>query len=110
MPANHKVDDIRQVAATFVPVINFWAFYSIRKLQKYLLYVVLPQAVILAVISWYGYYGSYSFMGINPLSPLILQLAVTTTIAVHGFSIYLVIKWSREHNRMYDSPTTSTSS
>ena len=58
MPANHKVDDIRQVAATFVPGINFWAFYSIRKLQKYLVYVVVPQAFILAAIAWYGYYGA----------------------------------------------------
>ena len=102
MPANHKVDDIRQVAATFVPGINFWAFYSIRKLQKYLVYVVVPQAFILAAIAWYGYYGADSFMGINPLSPLILQLAVTAAVAVHGFSIYLVIRWSTEHNRKFD--------
>ena len=102
LPADKTVDDIRQVAATFVPICNFWAFYGIRRLQKFLVYVVLPQAAILAVISWYGYKGAYSFMDINPLNPLVLQLAIVAAIAVHGFSIYLILKWSREHNRKYE--------
>jgi hypothetical protein len=104
MPGNDKVSVVWQIVATFITLANFWAFYRIRKLRKYLLYVIIPEAVVSSIIMWYGYNGAYSFIGINPLVPAILYLSIAASIALQGLSVYLVIKWSREHNRQYDQP------
>jgi hypothetical protein len=34
LPANHKVSVGWQIVFTFIIVLNFWAFYRIRKLRK----------------------------------------------------------------------------
>jgi hypothetical protein len=55
MPANHKVSVGWQIVFTFIPIVNFWAFYRIRKLRKYVLYVVAPSIIVsLAYISYIG--------------------------------------------------------
>jgi len=54
MPANHKVSVAWQIVATFVPIANFWAFYRIRKLRKYVLYVIVPEIVVsIALLAYY---------------------------------------------------------
>jgi hypothetical protein len=103
MPAACKVSVGWQIVATLIIIANFWAFYRIRKLRKYLLYVILPEAIVSGIIMWYGYNGSYSFMGINPLDPSIPYLSIAASIALQGLSIYLVVKWSREHNQKYEA-------
>jgi hypothetical protein len=65
--------------------------------------VIVPEAIVSAIIMWYGYNGAYSFMGINPLGPSILYLSIVASVALQGLSIYLVVKWSREHNQKYEA-------
>ena len=124
MPADHKVSVAWQIVALFVPIANFWAFYRIRKLRKYLLYVFLPSLVVSGFVLWYisdrgiwaptmGYQDSvpgdpayvpytFDFLG----SPLYVA-STAISWALFGLSIYLVVKWSREHNHKF-SATTQT--
>jgi hypothetical protein len=120
MPANHKVSVAWQIVATFIIIANFWAFYRIRKLRKYLLYVYLPSLAISTAISVYYFsmlgYETFGDGGLafgEPHSPYDFVLFDSTPFiisgivswALFGFSIYLVVKWSREHNRKFDTPS-----
>jgi hypothetical protein len=125
MPADHKVSVAWQIVATFVPIANFWAFYQVRKLRKYLLYVLLP-----AIVLSFGIIGTYSFslktdgnlacdlsVGVRGIFQwqdvarcyhTYLLITYGPSLAFQGFAIYLVIVWSRQHNRKFDTPTAST--
>ncbi len=114
MPADHKVSVAWQIVATFVPIANFWAFYRIRKLRKYLLYVVLPTIIVwLYYLSETGLWLGVPTMpsnltGMFVFNDPILQTKIITTMilwGLQGFSIYLVIIWSRQNNQKFDSPT-----
>ncbi|HEV8387047.1 MAG TPA: hypothetical protein VGQ03_05440 [Nitrososphaera sp.] len=113
MPANHKVSVGWQIVATFVIIANFWAFYRIRKLRKYVVYIVVPE-VILATA-----YGAYVAFSILSEPDFMREARVDRAFyyygphyialnaigwALQGFAVYLVIIWSREHNRKLDSP------
>jgi hypothetical protein len=137
MPANHKISVGWQIVFTFIPIVNFWAFYRIKKLRKYLLYVVAPViALVLFVNAFFGdlYYflstgrqtawganeyafgqtesnatGTYVINRVQMWSPL---GAITSfdgyeavlRLAFQGFAVYLIIIWSRQHNRKFDAP------
>ena len=123
MPANHKVSVAWQIVFTFLPILNLWAFYRIRKLRKYGLYVVVPSLILsIALISYYfnavpnitpwadsnPLYNSsptYDFVVLDPLVYLITQVIGW---GLQGFAIYLVIIWSRKHNKQYGQPPTQT--
>lgn len=62
MPANSKVSVGWQIVFTFLPIVNFWAFYRIRKRRRYVLYVIMPSIVVSIV--------SYSYLHANPLRSL----------------------------------------
>lgn len=49
MPATGRVNVGWQIVFTFLPIPDLWAFYRIKKLQKYVLYVVLP-SIVLSII------------------------------------------------------------
>jgi hypothetical protein len=113
MPADHKVSVAWQIVFTFIPILNWWAFYRIRKLQKYLLCVVLPS--IVTSIALYAYllappgYTSWGDDGIAfgtqpPVDAIILGNVIGW--GLQGLAIYLVVIWSREHNKQFDQPTT----
>ena len=153
MPANQKVSVGWQIVASFIPIVNLWAFYRIRKLRKYLLYVIVPVITLSVLFSeaFFGdlyYYlstGRQTAWGANddafgqsesnytkhepfivervgpgdPWSPFGIFLraftsyggfAGVTRIAFQGLAIYLVIRWSRQHNRKFDSPIEPTAS
>lgn len=122
MPAEHKVSVGWQIVALFVPIANLWAFYRIRKLQRYLLFVFVPSMVLSSVMVAYYFSKLPQFTttaddGIAFGGPIYDPFdfvffdstihVVTTAIswALFGLSIYLVIIWSRQHNRKFDSPT-----
>jgi hypothetical protein len=125
MPACHKVSVGWQIVFTFVTILNLWAFYRIRKLRKYLLYVLVPQIVVSTIfysviqppsqplgttickdticqtvpntaVLLTNSYASYYFVG-----------TLITEIAFQALSIYLVIKWSREHNRAFETSSNA---
>jgi hypothetical protein len=119
LPADRKVSVGWQIVALFIPIANFWAFYRIRKLRKYVLYVVMP-SVALAIVATYRvftlvpmrslpYDDSLAFS--DPVDPFAVYqdpvyIAITAiNWALFGLSVYLVIKWSRAHNRQFDQPT-----
>jgi len=111
MPANHKVSVAWQIVATFVIIANFWAFYRIRKLRKYLLYVYVPSIIISTAVAAYvsstGLWVASS--GGEPVyEPFVLPPAFYAIYAIsaglQALAIYLAIIWSREHNRKFDQP------
>jgi hypothetical protein len=105
-----------QIVLTFIPIVNLWAFYRIRKLRKYLLYVIVP-SIVLSFVS--ALVASYSIWFINDLGVLLTGSSpydfvpwyqtpyIAGSIAssvLFGFSIYLIVRWSRQHNKVYDMP------
>lgn len=107
MPANHKVSVSWQILFTFITGLNFWAFYRIRKLQKYLLFVFAPSIaasmVLFAMIYDRLHLGPgdpYDFVALGPVE----QIFPLVSLGFQALAIYLVIIWSREHNRMFDMP------
>jgi hypothetical protein len=120
VPAEHKVSVAWQIVALFIPVANFWAFYRIRKLRKYLLYAYVPSVVLSVVSIWVAsrsiYFINDTSIGLTGTSPYDFVPWYQTPYIAGGivgvallvFSIYLVIKWSREHNQKYEArPNTS---
>jgi len=112
VPANHKVSVAWQIVFTFIPILNIWAFYRIRKLRMYLLLIVLPTALLSAVLALYYLERSPSELGFMRRNPFALYdtpsfvassiLANVASFALKGFEIYLIIVWSRKHNRLFD--------
>lgn len=120
MPADHKVSVAWQIVFTFISILNLWAFYRIRKLQKYLLYIIVPQIVITIILTLLlsaanenlrnavnNYSGSQYLAGqavwvISPFFSYYLVGILVSATVFQALAIYLVIKWSREHNRAFE--------
>jgi hypothetical protein len=108
LPANHKVSVAWQIVFTFISILNLWAFYRIRKLRKYLLYVVVP-SIITSIAVWLSYdqvkhftpWGDDGLPFGNPNSLYAFEISILVSLALQALAIYLVIKWSREHNERY---------
>lgn len=121
MPATKPVSFVWQVVFSFIPILNVWAFYRIRKLRKYILFVILPQIAILAEI---GAATSRKLIlaVTNPVLGLLwpnnnpttmlsdsgVFLAQVVGVALQSLTVYLVIKWSQEHNRRFDMSTMTS--
>jgi len=100
---------------TFLPIVNFWAFYRIRKLRRYVLYVVVPSIVLgitygisVAISAIYdpnfiAHSTDTTFIFTHPSA----IAANAISWALGGFSIYLVIIWSRQHNKQFNQHTTT---
>jgi hypothetical protein len=110
VPANHKVSIGWQIVATFIIIANFWAYYRIRKLRKYLLYIFLPLIAVLILDRVYEVssrrfspWGDNGLAFGNPPIDIPFVIAVfALVVIIRVFDIYFVVKWSREHNRQYD--------
>lgn len=118
MPANHRVSVGWQIVAQFIPIADLWSAYRIRKLRKYVIYVIMPNIVITAVSFYYYFselerftpWGDDGLAFGDPTPYLMIQIVTTTAgLALLLWSIYLIVKWSREHNSKFDSPTAQTS-
>lgn len=133
MPANNKASVAWQIVFTFLPIVNLWAFYRIKKLRRYLLYVIAPAIIIsiaLMAISASNYqpalqpgtYDLYTSNGTSnferqllierywfkPISPDLLYASYLINLGLQGLSIYLVIVWSRQHNKQFDQPSSQS--
>ena len=50
MPAKNKVNIMWQIVfVLFIPIADIWAFYRIKKLQKSIIYLVLPSIGLLGL-------------------------------------------------------------
>jgi len=119
LPANHKVSVAWQIVSTFIPIVNFWAFYRIKKLQKYFLYVIVPMIAVSIAVAVYissksnSLEASFAYPGyfdilFGDLSSMSVLSIVSNAISIglHAFAIYLVIIWSRQYNKQFDQPVT----
>jgi hypothetical protein len=134
MPTNQEVSVAWQIVFTFIPIVNLWAFYRIRKLRMYVLYVVIPAIVVSVIITTiYAYIifeplidrtmnakshklassnnTSFIYETVSPElwpgeSRMTSWSMVGASSAFQALSIYLIIIWSRQRNRQFDQPTT----
>jgi hypothetical protein len=122
MPANHRVSVVWQIVFAFIPIVDLWAFYRIRKLRKYLLFVYAGQIAFM-IIYLLAFddsnsdtsiadtqYDNYSILAwFLPSIEFSYPEIISTTVSwlFLGFAIYLVIIWSRQHNRKFDTPAPS---
>ena len=107
LPANRKVSVAWQIVFTFIPIVNFWAFYRITKLRKYVLYIVVPSAIVPIILAYYTVTGVWlersnmqdglAFGNNELMNRAVLQLYIAS-LGLQALAIYLVIIWSRQHN------------
>ncbi len=123
MPADQKVSVGWQIVATFNITANLWAFYGIRKLRKYLLYVAMPSIVVSIwyisdIVLWLRppAWATTSVPGdllvdrADVWQSFSLTMIIANTIlwGLQGVAVYLVLIWSREHNQEFDTQPNTT--
>jgi hypothetical protein len=127
MPASKKVSVGWQIIFVFIPILNFWAFYRIQKLRRFVLFVAIPAIIIeIILVSPLLYLtdGPYSNFLIDklpqeqihqelppymtPIEPQVGKtnstfqiLLIAQEVGFTGFSVYLVIIWSRKWNAKF---------
>jgi len=106
LPAKGPVKIVWQIIFIFIPVLDLWAFYRIKKLRKFILIVWIPEIVITMVIITPMILASVeqSLTGSPMLDDQFLMEIILLYIIETGFtilSIYLVYKWSKEWNRQF---------
>jgi hypothetical protein len=110
MPAKRPVSILWQIIfVVFVPILDLWAFYRIKKLRKYLLYVYLPQIIIGGVIAGIILSMVLEENSLDRLESFSedlqgndLILVVSNIVLGLGFtifSIYLIATWSEKWNK-----------
>ena len=126
MPAKGKVSVGWQVVFAIISPVNLWAFYRIRKLRLFALYVIVPSIVVSSVVI----VGVFSEMNnpqkgfdddgkrypeptlpphMTPIEPQVVKfntgaymiLNITASVGLTILSVYLVIKWSKQWNRQF---------
>lgn len=116
MPANHKVSVAWQIVFSFIPIVDLWSFYRIRKLRKFVLFIILPYAVttiIALILIAPAYYEAklvdpnlrFSRLNWQTANPGLYIVITTISWGLQALAIYLVIIWSREHNRAFEMPS-----
>ena len=112
MPAKGKVSILWQIVfVVFVPILDLWAFYRIKKLQKYLLYVYVPQIAVAILIVVFVVNMAFEENGLQKLTEFSdginnneLMLTITSTSLSLGltiFAIYLIATWSEKWNKQF---------
>lgn len=106
LPAKGSVKIVWQIIFIFIPVLNLWAFYRIKKLRKFFLFVWIPEMIItLIIITPMVLANVEQSLNRNPmLDGEFLMETVLLYIVETGFailSIYLIYKWSKEWNKQF---------
>ncbi len=125
MPAKGNVSIRWQIVFAIVSPVNLWVFYRIKKLRKYILYVLIPSTLLVFALSLVGYYemtlidpsgGQMGSDAIIPLPPYMTpikphveefhiipynMISIWISIGLTVFSVYLVVKWSRQWNEQF---------
>ena len=128
MPAKGKVSIVWQIVFAIISPLNIWAFYRIKKLRLFVLYVIIPSVVISSIVFAVTNYElnnpqrGFDEEGnrfpeptvpphMTPIQPHIgkfntgtyLILSIIASIGLTIFSVYLVVKWSRQWNEQFNS-------
>ena len=126
MPAKGPVSIPWQILFAIISPINLWAFYRIKKLRLYILYVVVPSIIVSTiVIAGVSYEMNNPQKGLDedgnqypppsippymtPIEPQVgkfntgnyMIINIVTTVGLTILSVYLVIKWSRLWNEQF---------
>ncbi len=110
MHAKRPVSVLWQIIiVVFVPILDLWAFYRIKKLKKYLLYIYVPQLLIGGMIAGLIIGMAFEENGIEKLENFSedleaneLVLVIPSIVMGMGFtifSIYLIATWSEKWNK-----------
>ncbi len=110
MPAKGPVSVLWQIIlVVFIPILDLWAFYRIKKLKKYLLYIYVPQLLIGGIIVGLIIGTAFEENGIEKLENFSedleaneLVLVIPSIVMGMGFtifSIYLIAIWSEKWNK-----------
>ena len=110
MPAKGPVKIVWQIIFIFIPILDLWAFYRIKKLRRFALMVWISEIIITMIIIIPIIVGDVDqILNGNPMQD---NESILTTILLYvvetGFailSIYLIYKWSKEWNVKF--PNTS---
>jgi len=117
MPADGKVSLTRQTIYAFIPILDLYAAYHIKKLRWYLLIMIATGIVIGTITSviapesqeydperLVSFDGNidwgYAILGENPglsLAIIIANQAISLAIAV-----YIIRRWSKEWNKNFE--------
>jgi len=114
MPAKGPVSILWQILfVVFVPILDLWVFYRIKKLQRYLLYVYLPQIIIGGIIVGFIFsavFEDYSLDRVEDFSESLQGndsvLIISNVVLGLGFtifSIYLIATWSEKWNKQFEN-------
>ncbi len=123
MPANEKVSVGWQIVFAIISPINIWAFYRIKKLRMYVLYVIIPSAVISSIVIAGVFYEMENPEvpsdvkypeptlppNMTPIKPEVgkynfgnyMILNISSSVCLTLLSVYLVIRWSRQWNEQF---------
>ena len=111
MPAKGPVSIIWQIIFTFIPILDLWAFYRIKKLRRFFLYVIVPGIAImlgfLVLILGNTDFSNFDDPTFDPFlqdDPTMIAMNIASPIIEVGFqilSIYLVYTWSKEWNQKF---------
>ncbi len=113
MPAKGKVSILWQIVfVVFVPVLDLWAFYRIRRLRRYLLFIYVPQIAVAIVIVVFAVSMVFEEDGLEKVSKFsddldgheILLTVASTAIGLSFtiLSIYLIATWSEKWNKKFE--------
>jgi len=99
------------IFVVFVPFLDLWAFYRIKKLKKYLLYVFVPQLVIGIIVTGLILGMAFEENSIKKLEnfsgfeannePALNILGILMGLGFIIFSIYLIATWSERWNKQF---------
>jgi len=126
MPAKGKVSIRWQIVFAIISPVNLWAFYRIRKLRLYALYVIVPSVIISSIVVAGVFYEMNNpqkgFDGdgnrypestlpphMTPIEPQVgkfntgpyMILNIFASVGLTVLSVYLVVKWSRQWNEQF---------
>ena len=126
MPAKGKVSIRWQIVFAIISPVSLWAFYRIKKLRLFVLYVIVPSIVVsLIVVAGMLYemdnpQKSFDEDGnrypepthpphMTSIEPQVgkfntgpyMILNIATSIGLTLLSVYLVVKWSRQWNEQF---------
>ena len=131
MSAKGRVSIGWQIVFAIISPVNLWAFYRIKKLRLFALYVIVPSIIVSSIVVIGVFYEmnnpqkGFDDDGnrypeptlpphMTPIEPQVgkfntvtyMILNIITSIGLTVFSVYLIIKWSREWNEQFSESQT----
>jgi len=126
MPAKGRVSIRWQIVFAIISPVNLLAFYRIKKLRLYTLYVIAPSIIVSSIVVAGIFYEMNNPQKgfddevnrypeptlppyMTPIEPQVgkfntgpyMILNVITSIGLTILSVYLVVKWSRQWNEQF---------